>query len=124
MSIGYAALWSECYAMMGKIGLKPQVLRELIDNTGMTCGNFQNFSKYICDGDPNAHQFSLSNCLKDMTYYNRMASKHNTATLMSAGALETLKLGINMGFGERNIPETVDIVQRLNGQKEGPATGN
>jgi 3-hydroxyisobutyrate dehydrogenase-like beta-hydroxyacid dehydrogenase len=122
MSIGYAALWSECYAMMGKIGLKPQVLRELIDNTGMTCGNFQNFSKYICDGDPNAHQFSLSNCLKDMTYYNRMASKHNTATLMSAGALETLKLGINMGFGERNIPETVDIVHRLNGQQEGPVT--
>jgi 3-hydroxyisobutyrate dehydrogenase-like beta-hydroxyacid dehydrogenase len=124
MSIGYAALWSECYAMMGKIGLKPQVLRELIANTGMNCGNFQNFSKYICDGDANAHQFSLSNCLKDMTYYNRLASKHNTATLMSAGALETLKLGINMGFGERNIPETVDIVHRLNGQQEGPVTGN
>ena len=121
ISIGYAALWSECYAMMGKIGLEPKVLRELIENTGMNCGNFQNFSKYICDGDPNAHQFSLSNCLKDMTYYNRMASKYNVATLMSDGALETLKLGINMGFGERNIPETVDILHRLNGQKEGPA---
>ncbi len=124
ISIGYAALWSECYAMMAKIGLKPQVLRELIANTGMNCGNFQNFSKYICDGDANAHQFSLSNCLKDMTYYNRLATKHNTATLMSGGALETLKLGINMGFGERNIPETVDILNRLNGQKEGPVTGN
>jgi 3-hydroxyisobutyrate dehydrogenase-like beta-hydroxyacid dehydrogenase len=120
MAIGYASLWSECYAMMGKIGLKPQVLRELIANTGMNCGNFQNFSKYICDGDANAHQFALSNCLKDMTYYNRMAGKHNTATLMSDGALETLKLGINMGFGHRNIPEAVDIVHRLNGQAEGP----
>ena len=118
ISIGYAALWSECYAMMGKIGLKPEVLRELIANTGMNCGNFQNFSKYICDGDPNAHQFSLSNCLKDMTYYNRLATKYNVATLMSDGALETLKLGINMGFGERNIPETVDILHRLNGQRE------
>jgi 3-hydroxyisobutyrate dehydrogenase-like beta-hydroxyacid dehydrogenase len=124
MSIGYASLWSECYAMMGKIGLKPQVLRELIENTGMNCGNFQNFSKYICDGDANAHQFSLSNCLKDMTYYNRLATKHNTATLMSDGALETLKLGINMGFGERNIVETVDILHRLNAQKEGPVTDN
>lgn len=122
ISIGYAALWSECYAMMDKVGLKPQVLRELIENTGMNCGNFQNFSKYICDGDPNAHQFSLSNCLKDMTYYSRLASKHNAATLMSASALELLKLGINMGFGERNIPEAVDIVQRLNAQKEGPVT--
>ncbi len=124
ISIGYAALWSECYAMMGKVGLKPQVLRELIANTGMNCGNFQNFSKYICDGDANAHQFSLSNCLKDMTYYSRLASKHNAATLMSASALELLKLGNNMGFGERNIPEAVDIVLRLNGQKEGPATAS
>lgn len=124
ISIGYAALWSECYAMMSKIGLKPQVLRDLIANTGMNCGNFQNFSKYICDGDPNAHQFSLANCLKDMTYYSRLATKHNTATLMSSGALETLKLGINMGFGERNIPETVDILHRLNAQKEGPVTGD
>lgn len=123
ISIGYAALWSECYAMMGKVGLKPQVLRELIENTGMNCGNFQNFSKYICDGDPKAHEFTLSNCLKDMTYYNRLASKHNTTTLMSASALEMLKSGINMGFGERNIPEAVDIVLRLNGQKEGPVTG-
>jgi hypothetical protein len=31
--------------------------------------------------------------------------------------------GINMGFGERNIPEAIDIVHRLNGQKEGPLTG-
>ena len=124
MSIGYAALWSECFAMMGKVGLKPQVLRELISNTGMNCGNFQNFSKYICDGDAKAHQFSLSNCLKDMTYYNRLASKHNAATLMSASALELLKLGNNMGFGERNIPEAVDIVLRLNGQKEGPVAAS
>jgi 3-hydroxyisobutyrate dehydrogenase-like beta-hydroxyacid dehydrogenase len=124
ISIGYAALWSECYAMLPKIGLKPQVLRDLIANTGMNCGNFQNFSKYICDGDPNAHQFSLSNCLKDMTYYSRLASRHGTATLMSSGALETLKLGINMGFGERNIPEAVDILHRLNAQKEGPFTGD
>jgi hypothetical protein len=123
ISIGYAALWSECYAMMGKVGLRPQVLRELIENTGMNCGNFQNFSRYICDGDAKAHEFTLSNCLKDMTYYSHMASKHNTTTLMSASALEMLKAGINMGFGDRNIPETVDIVLRLNGQKEGPVTG-
>jgi hypothetical protein len=58
-----------------------------------------------------------------MTYYSHMASKHNTTTLMSASALEMLKAGINMGFGDRNIPETVDIVLRLNGQKEGPVTG-
>lgn len=122
ISIGYAALWSECYAMTEKIGLKPDVLRELVANSGMNCLNFQNFSKYVCDGDPNAHQFTLVNCLKDMTYYNRLATRNNAATPISDGVLQTLKLGINMGFDERNMPETVDILHRLNGQKEGPAS--
>lgn len=122
ISIGYATLWSECYAMAGKIGIKPQVLRELVANSGMNCPNFQNFSKYICDGDPNAHQFTLVNCLKDITYYNRLATRNNAATPISDGVLQTLKLGNNMGFGDRNMPETVDILHRMNGQKEGPAT--
>ncbi len=124
ISIGYAALWSECYAMTEKIGLKPQVLRELIANSGMNCLNFQNYSKYICDGDSKAHQFTLVNCLKDMGYYNRLATRNNAATPVSDGVLQTLKLGINMGFGDRNMPEAVDILHRLNAQKEGPATEN
>ncbi len=122
VSIGYAALWSECYAMTEKIGLRPQVLRELVTNSGMNCANFQNFSKYICDGDPKAHQFTLVNCLKDMGYYSRLATRHGAATPISDGVLQTLKLGVNMGFGDRNMPEAVDILHRLNAQKEGPAT--
>lgn len=121
VSIGYGAIWSECFAMTKALGLKPQVLRELITNSGMNCGNFQNFAKYICDGDPNAHKFTLANCLKDITYYNRMATAQNTATLISDGTLQALKQAKTMGLGEQYLPEFVDVFLRLNGQAPGPS---
>ena len=86
------------------------MLREVVTNSGMNCGNFQNFSKYAVDGDPNAHKFSIANACKDLAYYTRWPTGLGAATLMSDGALQTLKLGMAMGLGERYVPEMVDIV--------------
>ncbi|WP_282607712.1 NAD(P)-dependent oxidoreductase [Pelagibius sp. Alg239-R121] len=118
IAIGYAAIWSECYSMISKIGVAPETFREIVSNSGMNCGNFQNYSKYVCDGDPDAHQFALSNCLKDISYYQRLATRNDAATFMSDGALQLLKLGKTMGYEEKNISEMVDIVAKLNGQGE------
>ena len=115
VAIGYAAIWSECYAMVRKVGADPAVFREIVSNSGMNCGNFQSFSKYAVEGDPNAHKFTLANCFKDLSYYQRMATREGAATLMSDGALQTLKLGLSMGMHERYITEMVDVVLRLNG---------
>lgn len=57
VSIGCAALWSECYGTLKKLDVAPDVLHELVRNSGMNCGNFENFSKYVCDGDPIGHKF-------------------------------------------------------------------
>ena len=70
-------------------------------NSGMNCGNFQNFAKYPVEGDPSGHKFTIANAFKDLSYYERLATRHRAATLMSDGALQTLKLGMAMGFGER-----------------------
>ncbi len=114
VSLGYAAVWAECYAMVKQVGAEPAVFHEIVSNSGMNCGNFQSFSKYIVEGDPTAHKFTLSNAVKDLTYYQRMASQYGGATLMSDSALQTLKLGLAMGFGDRFLPEAVDIVLELN----------
>ena len=47
-----------------------------------------------------------------------MATRHRAATLMSDGALQTLKLGMAMGMGERYVPEMADIVLALNDPRE------
>jgi 3-hydroxyisobutyrate dehydrogenase-like beta-hydroxyacid dehydrogenase len=114
VALGYAAIWSECYGMMKKLGVEASVLHEVVSNSGMNCGNFQNFSKYVVGGDPNAHRFTLANSYKDLGYYSRMAQKLQASSLMSDGALQTMKYGMAMGFGERYIPELVDVVLALN----------
>ena len=83
----------------------------------MNCGNFQNFAKYPVEGDPNGHKFTIANAFKDLGYYSRLATRHQAATLMSDGALQTLKFGMAMGMGERFIPEMADIVLGLNEPK-------
>lgn len=118
VSLGYAAIWSECYAMVAKIGAQPAVFREVLSNSGMNCGNFQAFSKYAVEGDPNAHKFTLENGLKDLTYYSRLARRNNASTLMSAGALATLQAGVDMGLGARFLPEMSDVVMELNARAE------
>jgi 3-hydroxyisobutyrate dehydrogenase-like beta-hydroxyacid dehydrogenase len=117
VALGYAAIWSECYAMLRKAGVEPSVFREVLSNSGMNCGNFQTFSKYAVEGIPDAHKFTMANAFKDISYYSRLATRHRAATLMSDGALQTLKLGMAMGFGERYVPEMVDIVLNLNDPK-------
>lgn len=114
VALGYAAIWAECYAMVKKIGADPAVFREVVTNSGMNCGNFQSFSKYAVEGDATAHKFSIANGFKDLSYYQRLATRHRAATLMSDGALQTLKLGMAMGMGERFVTEVGDIVLALN----------
>jgi 3-hydroxyisobutyrate dehydrogenase-like beta-hydroxyacid dehydrogenase len=120
VGIGFAAIWSECYAMVRKVGADPAVFHEVVSNSGMNCGNWQNYSKYVLEGDASGHRFSIANALKDLTYYNRLANSHKAATLMSDGALQMLKLGNAMGFAERFMPEMCEIVFALNGT---PAAG-
>lgn len=114
VALGYASIWAECYAMVRKVGADPAVFREIVTNSGMNCGNFQSFSKYAVEGDAGAHKFTIVNGCKDLTYYNRLANRHGAATLMSDGALQTLKLGVAMGMGERYMPQIGDIVLALN----------
>ena len=114
VALGYASIWAECYAMVDKVGADPAVFREIVTNSGMNCGNFQSFSQYAVDRDAGAHKFTIVNGCKDLTYYNRLANRHGAATLMSDGALQTLKLGVAMGMGERYMPQIGDIVLALN----------
>lgn len=114
VALGYAAVWSECFAMARKIGTSPAVFREVISNSGMNCPNFQNFAKYPVEGDPEGHRFSIANAFKDISYYERLATRHRAATLMSDGVLQTLKLGMAMGLGDHFVPEMTDIVLALN----------
>ncbi len=111
VSLGYAALWSECYTTLGKLGVEPSIFREVIRNSGMVCGNFENYSKYICDGDPNGHKFSLANGHKDLKYYKNMAKNMGIKRPISKSALKVFDKAIDQGMGDKFIPELIDSMR-------------
>lgn len=117
VGIGYSAVWSEAYALVERLGLEPKALHEIVSNSGLNCGNFQNYSKYVLEGDPTGHKFALSNCLKDLTYYNQLAATRTAPTLVSDGVLQTLKLAANLGHGERYMPEMIEVFRSLKGEQ-------
>lgn len=113
IAIVFAGVWAEAYGLVEKTGLKPATLHEIVSNSGLNCGNFQNFSKYVLEGDPAAHKFALSNCLKDLSYYNKLAAGHTAPTLATDGVLQLLKLGRNLGHGDKYMPQMIDIIRDL-----------
>lgn len=115
VAIGYASLWSECYATLRKLNVEPDTFREVLRNSGMICGNFETFSKYVCDGDANSHKFTLSNCQKDITYYARMADGLSASRNISSGVLDLLNKSVEMDMAERYLPELVDSMLKING---------
>jgi 3-hydroxyisobutyrate dehydrogenase-like beta-hydroxyacid dehydrogenase len=117
VAVGYTALWAEAYALVRRVGAKPETFREIITNSGMNCGNFQNFSKYPCEGDASGHKFSLSNSLKDIRYYSSIVDAMGLSAMASKGVLEALKAGVNLGMGERMMPEMADVFATLNGDR-------
>lgn len=118
VSIGYAAVWSEAYSMCEAQGIAPAVLHEIVSNSGMNCGNFQNYSKYVLEGDSSAHKFALQNCRKDIEYYSRLAATTGHPTLVSAGVLNAMRIGENLGLGARYMPEMVEIFRAIRGAGE------
>lgn len=111
VSLGYVSLWSECFATLGRLDIDPSVFREAIRNSGMVCGNFENYAKYVCDGDPNGHKFTLANGQKDLAYYQNMAKNLGAARPVSDGALELMTKAMDAGMGEKFIPELVDVLR-------------
>ncbi len=112
VAIGYATLWSECYTTLGKLDVDPKTFREVIRASGMHCGNFETFSSFVCDGDPNAHKFSLSNCRKDITYYQNMAKDLGADQIVSDDVLGLLNTAVDdKGMGEKFLPELIDAVR-------------
>lgn len=113
IGIGFASIWSEAYSLLEQVGLSPEVLHAVVSNSGLNCGNFQNYSAYVLEGDPDRHKFALANCHKDIGYYMDLAAAHKAPTLVSSGVMQALTLGLNQGHSARYMPEMIEVFRSL-----------
>ena len=115
LAMSYGALYSEATVLAAKSGISPQKVNDVIGNSRLNTGFFETFMKYLVGRDPNAHQFSLTNAAKDISYVNQMAHDAGMANLMSAAAKQYYMHATAIGAGDDYLPMLVDHIAKLNG---------
>jgi 3-hydroxyisobutyrate dehydrogenase-like beta-hydroxyacid dehydrogenase len=115
VSLGYAALYAEALTLGTKAGVSPRVFHDVIRGGRMDCPFFQTFFEYVVGGNPEAHKFTLSNALKDLTYLSGFANASATANPVGASVRNSFALAVGQGHGAGYVPTLSDIIARANG---------
>ena len=115
LSMGYAALYAEALALGQKVGLEPKVFDSVIRGGRMDCGFYQTFFQYVIERDRNAHKFTITNALKDMTYLSAAASAAGVANPMGAAVRNCFALAAGLGHAQDYVPMLSDVIAEANG---------
>jgi len=115
LAMGYAALYSEALTLGAKAGLTPQVFDAVIRDGRMDSPFYRTFFQWVLERDPNAHRFTLSNALKDMTYLAAFANASGTANPLGGAVRNAFALPVSAGKGDDFVPMLSDFVAGLNG---------
>ena len=117
VSLGYGAIYAEALALARKAGLSVAQFDGVIGGSRMDCGFYETFMGYARDGDRDAHKFTLTNALKDMTYLASMAQDAGLANPVGATVRNAFAAAVGSGGDgpEDYVPHLVDFVARSNG---------
>ncbi len=115
IGLSYGALFSEVVVLGAKVGISPQMIREVISPSRMGNGFFETFMGYVVDRNRDSHKFSIANAAKDLRYLNDMASDADVMNIMAGAAKHYYTHAMALGQGENYIPMLSDLVGALNG---------
>ena len=116
-AMGYAALYAEGLTLARRIGVAPETLDGVIRGGRMDSGFYRTFMGYALEGDRDAHKFTLTNALKDMTYLASTAQAAGVANPMGAAVRNSFAQAVAMGGGgpDDYVPHLIDFVAEANG---------
>ena len=120
LSMGYEAIYSEALMVGAKAGLSPSVFDAVIRNGRMDCPFYRTFFQYVIERDRNAHRFTLSNALKDMSYLAGFAQALGVANPVGATVRNSFAQAVATGHGEDYVPMLSDLVAAWNGTSLAP----
>ncbi len=109
ISMGYAALISEGMAICSLAGVDSAKLYEVMSSGGADSGVLRKMVPGMLKGDLTGHQFSLSNALKDVSYFCKMAETEGFASYLSDSLLNTYSDAENAGLGDRFMASLIEL---------------
>lgn len=115
IGMSYGALYAETVVLGAKIGISPQLIREVIAPGRMGNGFFDTFMRYVVDRDRDAHKFSIANAAKDLRYVNNMANEANMVNIIGAAVKQYYTHAEAIGRAGDYVPMLSDHVAALSG---------
>jgi len=103
-----ACAMSEAFAMADAAGIPRETLYGVMAAGPLHSGMMDFIRNYAAEGKIDL-AFTVTNAIKDVGYYRRMAEDLGAASRMSGGADGALRAAEEAGFGARMVPEMVDF---------------
>jgi 3-hydroxyisobutyrate dehydrogenase-like beta-hydroxyacid dehydrogenase len=108
VSLGSAILIAEAAACARQGGIDPQVLVDVLAKGGGGGAALERMRPHLLNGDPTGLQFTLSNALKDLSYYNTMAEQTGADRHIAQAVATTLRLATEQGDPQSYVPELLE----------------
>lgn len=110
VSLGFVTLLAEAAACAERAGVAPEVFVDVLAKGGGGGAALERLKPYLLAQDVSGLRFSMSNALKDLSYYGQMAEDGGAARRVAQAVRETLDEAVRTGGPDRMLPELVGLL--------------
>ena len=110
VSLGFSAVLAEAAAAARRADVPASVLLEVLGKGGGGGVVLERMRPFLLTGDSSGFTFTLSNALKDLTYYNAMTDDLGAVSGVAQAARALYAGAVDQGHAARPIPELVAIL--------------
>jgi 3-hydroxyisobutyrate dehydrogenase-like beta-hydroxyacid dehydrogenase len=107
VSLGTANLIAEAAACAQLSGVSAQTFVEVLAKGGGGGVALDRMKPFILAGDADSLKFSIANAVKDLTYYNNMASDVGADRSIASAVKSSLEMAVQSGYGDAFVPTMV-----------------
>lgn len=109
VSLGFSAVLAEAAACSARAHVNPAALIEVLSKGGGAGVILDRLRPFIEHGDSSSFRFAISNALKDMSYYDTMATELG-ANHITASAIRKTYAGAHDANASATVPELVALL--------------
>ena len=112
VSLGSVALLAEAAACAQVSGVNAQTFIDVLTIGGGWGAALERLKPFLTQQDSSGLRFTLSNALKDLSYYNEMAENIQADHTIAAAIHSTLEVACHDGNTQAFIPTLVDVIAK------------
>jgi 3-hydroxyisobutyrate dehydrogenase-like beta-hydroxyacid dehydrogenase len=110
VSLGMATLLAEAAACAQTAGVEMETFVDVLNKGGGGGAALERMKPYLLAQDPSGLRFTVSNALKDISYYHQMASDIQADSSIAAAVKSSLQAACDAGQGQALVPQMVSIM--------------